>query len=131
MDGVRVPGARIRPRARKVPGVMNGLERRYELDVLRLRKLAGEIVRYRYEAIRLKLAPNTHITVDFVVTFEDHIEMHEVKGVWQDDARAKLKIAAGLYPEFEFVAVTYEKVSNDPVMADLGKVWNTERFPNA
>jgi hypothetical protein len=131
MDRVRVAGGRIRPGKKKVPGSMNGLERRYELDVLKLRKLAGEIVRYRYEAIRLKLAPNTHITVDFVVTLEDRIEMHEVKGVWEDDARAKLKIAAGLYPEFDFIAVTYEKISNDPVEATLGKVWKTERFPNA
>ena len=30
--------------------------------------------------------------------------MHEVKGFWRDDARAKIKIAADLYP-FRFIAV--------------------------
>ncbi|MCO7495183.1 hypothetical protein [Stenotrophomonas maltophilia] len=29
---------------------------------------------------------------------------HEVKGHWQDDARAKIKIAAAMYP-FRFIAV--------------------------
>ena len=32
------------------------------------------------------------------------IECHEVKGFWQDDARAKIKVAADLYP-FRFIAV--------------------------
>jgi hypothetical protein len=33
------------------------------------------------------------------------LEMHEVKGFWQDDARVKIKVAASIYP-FRFVAVT-------------------------
>ena len=32
------------------------------------------------------------------------IECHEVKGFWQDDARAKIKVAADMYP-FRFLAV--------------------------
>ena len=32
------------------------------------------------------------------------MEMHEVKGYWMDDARAKIKIAAELYP-FRFFAI--------------------------
>ena len=31
-------------------------------------------------------------------------EMHEAKGFWQDDARAKIKIAEDLYP-IRFVAI--------------------------
>jgi predicted acetyltransferase len=32
------------------------------------------------------------------------MELHEVKGYWQDDARAKIKIAADQYP-FRFIAI--------------------------
>ena len=32
------------------------------------------------------------------------MELHEVKGHWQDDARVKIKVAAEQYP-FRFVAV--------------------------
>jgi hypothetical protein len=32
------------------------------------------------------------------------LELHEVKGFWQDDARVKIKIAADLYP-MRFIAV--------------------------
>jgi hypothetical protein len=32
------------------------------------------------------------------------MEMHEVKGFWRDDARAKIKIAADAYP-FRFFAI--------------------------
>ena len=38
------------------------------------------------------------------MTSEGLIECHEVKGFWHDDARAKIKIAADLYP-FRFLAV--------------------------
>jgi len=36
------------------------------------------------------------------------MEMHEVKGFWQDDARVKVKVAASLYP-FRFVALTHKR----------------------
>lgn len=32
------------------------------------------------------------------------LEAHEVKGFWEDDARAKIKIAADMYP-IRFIAV--------------------------
>jgi hypothetical protein len=36
------------------------------------------------------------------------IEIHEVKGHWEDDARVKIKVAASLYP-LRFVGITREK----------------------
>lgn len=50
-------------------------------------------------------AYKTFYTPDFaVMTANGTMEMHEVKGFWQDDARVKIKVAAESYP-FRFVAV--------------------------
>lgn len=68
-------------------------------------RLAGEVLWYAFEAIKLRLANNTFYTPDFAVLKADgSLEMHEVKGFWQDDARVKIKVAASLHP-FRFVAV--------------------------
>lgn len=99
---------RIPPRSRVSPQAMNKIEARYATHLEGL-KLAGEIVSYRFEALKLKLAANTFYTPDFVVTFPDRIECHEVKGFWRDDARVKIKVAAQMFPEFAFVAVKREK----------------------
>ena len=98
----------FRPRKRPMPGKMNKLELSYR-QLLEQRKMAGEIVRYRYEPLKFKLAPNTFYTPDFMVTFEDRVEIHETKGFWEEDARIKIKMAAELYPEFIFVGVQYKK----------------------
>lgn len=66
---------------------------------------AGEILWHRFEDIKLRLANNTFYTPDFDVLAADGVmELHEVKGFWQDDARVKIKIAADQYP-FRFIAV--------------------------
>lgn len=86
------------------PGKMNQTEKAY---AERLRELqhAGEILWHRFEGIKLRLADNTFYTPDFAVLAADGVmELHEVKGFWQDDARAKIKIAADQYP-FRFIAV--------------------------
>jgi hypothetical protein len=85
-------------------GQMNKTEAAYEAH-LKLRKLAGEVAWYKFEAFKLRLADNTFFTVDFAVMLTDGtLEMHEVKGFWTDDARVKIKVAADLYP-FRFIAV--------------------------
>lgn len=83
---------------------MNKTEAAYA-DALLCEKLAGKIVDYRFEPIKLKLAANTTYTPDFMVVTNDQIELHEVKGFWEDDARVKIKVAAQIFPEFLFVAV--------------------------
>lgn len=85
-------------------GQMNKTEEAYQQQ-LEVRKFAGEVAWYKFEGMKLRLADNTFYTPDFAVMLADNtMELHEVKGYWQDDARAKIKIAADLYP-FRFIAV--------------------------
>jgi hypothetical protein len=69
--------------------------------------LAGDILTYKYEFIRLTLAPHTTITVDWFVLLPDQrIELHETKGKWfREDGWVKLKVAASLCPMWRFVLV--------------------------
>lgn len=79
---------------------MNGTERRYA-DVLEQRRLAGEVLWWKFEAIAFRLAEERcFYHPDFMVMMADTtIEIHEVKGGFiRDDGRDKLKIAAGLFP---------------------------------
>ena len=84
-------------------GEMNKGEREYA-DHLEREKAAGRVLWWKFEGVKLRLADNTFYTPDFVVLAADRVlEMHELKGFWRDDARAKIKIAAELYP-FRFKA---------------------------
>jgi hypothetical protein len=85
-------------------GAMNKTEAAYAAT-LDARRYAGEVAWFKFEGVKLRLADNTFYTPDFAVMLADGaLEMHEVKGFWQDDARAKIKIAADLYP-MRFVAI--------------------------
>lgn len=95
-------------RTRRTPGEMNATERAYAAD-LEGRKLLGEVLEYHFEAVKLKLAPSTFYTPDFlVITRCLEVECHEVKGFWEDDARVKIKVAAQTFP-FKFVAAMPRK----------------------
>ena len=82
-------------------GTMNKSETAYAQH-LEMQKHAGEVLWYKFEGIKLMLAPNTSITVDFAVLPDTGIlTMIDVKGskaMVTDDARAKMKVAAELYP---------------------------------
>ena len=85
-------------------GSMNKTEAGYGQQ-LELLKRAGEVLWYRFEGIKLRLADNTFYTPDFAVMLTNgQMELHEVKGYWEDDARVKIKVAADLYP-FRFVGI--------------------------
>lgn len=85
-------------------GAMNKTEKAYA-DHLELLRQAGEVLWVRFEGIKLRLADSTFYTPDFAVLAADGVmELHEVKGHWQDDARVKIKVAADQYP-FRFRAV--------------------------
>lgn len=85
-------------------GVKNKTESAYGAH-LELRKRAGEVLWYRFEGVKLRLADATFYTPDYAVMLADcTLELHEVKGFWADDARVKIKVAAEMYP-FKFVAV--------------------------
>ena len=85
-------------------GAMNKTEAAYDKH-LALMQHAGEIQWRKFEGLKLRLADNTFFTPDFAVMAADGVmECHEVKGFWLEDARAKIKIAADMYP-FRFLAV--------------------------
>ncbi len=110
-----------RGRPRKQAGEMNNTEKEYAAQ-LEAMKVAGEILWYAYESIKLRLAKKTWLTVDFFVMRSDcSLEAHEVKGGhWEDDARAKIKIAAEHYP---FRIIAAQKL---PKKAGGG--WRVEEF---
>ncbi|WP_233154811.1 PDDEXK family nuclease [Candidimonas nitroreducens] len=103
---MRLPKAQERLYAlgRLKPGQMNKTEQAYAAHLSALQATGG-ILWHKFEGLKLRLADNTFYTPDFAVMKPNgEIELHEVKGFWQDDARAKIKIAADMYP-FRFVAL--------------------------
>ncbi|RQZ50908.1 hypothetical protein [Burkholderia sp. Bp9099] len=111
---------RMQALGRLKAGEMNKTEQRYA-NHLEARKQAGEIVWYRFEGIKFRLADNTFYTPDFAVMLASgQLEAHEVKGHWQDDARVKVKVAADQYP-VRFIAVTAGRAKN-------GDDWKMEEF---
>ena len=99
---------KFRARGRvRADGEMNKLETDYA-GHLSLRLHAGEVLWFKFESIKLRLARNTFYTVDFFVMLTDGtLEAHEVKGFWEEDARVKIKVAAAMFP-FQFVGVKRE-----------------------
>ena len=101
-------------------GQMNKTEAAYATH-LEARKNAHEVIWYVFEGVTLKLADGCRYTPDFAVLMADStIEMHEVKGYWQDDAKAKIKVAADKFP-FRFIAVYKQAKKN-------GGGWKIEEF---
>jgi hypothetical protein len=101
-------------------GTMNKTEAAYGA-LLEQRRMAGEVAWYRFEGMKLRLADNTFYTPDYAVMLADGtMEMHEVKGFWQDDARVKIKVAAEMYP-FRFIAVRVRSKKE-------GGGWDVESF---
>lgn len=85
-------------------GTMNRTEALYAEHLGNLMHI-GEVLWYKFEGIKLRLADKTFLTVDFAVLPKSCImELREVKGFMEDDAAVKLKVAASIYP-FRFVLV--------------------------
>lgn len=119
----KVPAAKGRKPADLLLGYdvdrMNGLEARYA-GRLEAMKRAGKLILWKFEEIKLRMADGTFYTPDFFIMLPDgSVGFHETKGFWRDDARAKIKIAAELYPMFFFVAVQWDTKA---------KEWKFERF---
>lgn len=94
--------------ARRVAGQMNKMEAKYA-EVLEARLRLGEVLFYKYEGAKLRLAVNTTYSPDFLVQLANgEIEFHETKGFWEQASRIKIKVAADMFP-FRFVAVTHKK----------------------
>lgn len=101
-------------------GTMNRTEADYDGYLWRQRH-AGLILWHKFESLKLRLADSTFYSPDFAVLPASNVlELHEVKGFWQDDARVKIKVAAALYP-FRFIAVTKRAKKH-------GGGWSIEEF---
>lgn len=101
-------------------GAMNKTEQAYA-SLLKQRQDAGEVAWFKFEGMKFRLADLTSYTPDFNVMLADgSLEMHEVKGFWTDDGRAKIKIAADLYP-MKFIAIK-------PKPKKQGGGWAVEEF---
>lgn len=84
---------------------MNKTEAAYERHLYALVE-AGEVLWYRFEPMRLRLANGAYYKPDFGVKLRDgSLEFHETKGHWREAARVRIKVAAELFP-FRFIAVT-------------------------
>lgn len=92
---------RMQALGRMKTGEMNKTEARFA-QLLELERHAGRVQWWKFEAIKLMLAKNTSITVDFGVLPDTGIlTMIDVKGskaMVTDDARVKMKVAAEMYP---------------------------------
>ena len=114
----RMPGDwKQQPKARGCrhhePGKMNKREARYALE-LEARQRAGEILWWEYEPMKLKVAANplgttlqsSWLCPDFLVMMADGtLEVHEVKGRWEEDAKEKWKVVMERYWFFKFVLI--------------------------
>lgn len=101
-------------------GQLNKTEQKMA-DELALMQHAGQVLWFKFEGVKLRLADNTFYTPDFAVMSADGVlEMWEVKGHWMDDARAKIKIAADTYP-FRFKAFVVRSKKD-------GGGWKLEEF---
>lgn len=92
---------RMQALGRLKTGEMNDTEKRYA-EYLAVRLAAGDIKWFKFEGIKLRLADNTFLTVDFAaLRADDVLEMVDVKGakaIYADDAKVKNKVAAEMYP---------------------------------
>ena len=103
-DRGKALSGQARPRPRHAPGKMNKTEAAYS-QYLEARKHLREIVDWRFEPVKFKLADKTYYTPDFMVIYQDRISYHEIKGFARDDWRVKWKVCVEQFPWFEWVIV--------------------------
>jgi hypothetical protein len=96
--------AKGKARGKHTPGEMNKTEAEYA-GLLELRKRAGEIVNYQFEAVTVKLAHDCRFTADFFIEHPSGaIECVDVKGSGpiQEDSIIKIRLAAKQFPRWTF-----------------------------
>lgn len=93
-------GKRYQSLGRLKRGERNKTEAAYENFLLQ-QKAVGMIQDYWFEGIKLRIADNTFLTIDFgVLTADGRIQLHDTKGaphLITDTARVKLKAAREKY----------------------------------
>jgi hypothetical protein len=104
-------------------GERNKTEAAYEQH-LKLLMHSGEVAWFAFEGIKFRLADKLFYTPDFSVMLSSGaMECHEIKGsraIFQDDAKAKIKMAAKDYP-FVF-RVIYPRTKRDGGGWDIEEV---------
>ncbi len=91
----RASGARAIPRRDRYK---SDLERQYAAH-LEAKRIRGEIERWDYEEVKLRIADETWIVIDFRVILPDLTqEMHETKGFRREKDMIKLKAVAERHP---------------------------------
>ena len=91
------------PTAQQIADWRNGVDRMNKTERAYSEYLTTLGLPWHFEAIKLKLAKKTYYTPDFYLP--SRAEFREVKGFWRDDARAKFKLAADLFPWWRFTAI--------------------------
>lgn len=91
------------------PAYKSGWEKLYAQHLETLKK-AGDVLWYKYEGIRLRLADGALFSPDFAVVTAPlgALELHEVKGQWREAAKVRWKLAKESFP-FVFKLVTKPK----------------------
>lgn len=81
---------------------MNKTEKEFS-KILDSALASGEIARWQFEEVTLKIAPSTRYIPDFVAVMPTGTwQVFEIKGHLEDDAAVKFKAAAEKYPEISF-----------------------------
>lgn len=81
------------------PGQMNPLERDFERH-LQMLLATDQIAWYGFDVIKLRLADNTFLSVDFFV-MQTSGELHAIDvkgGLIEEDARVKMRVVASAFP---------------------------------
>jgi hypothetical protein len=115
----RQPG-KIKAKPRKVSddNCDNATERRY-LAHLDLQYKGGEVAAYIWKPGSLSLAKGLTYRPDaLVVTNDGYLEIHEVKGFWQDTAKAKWKMCKEKFWMIPLVLIKWDAKA---------KTWAIER----
>ena len=88
---------------------MNKTEREFSKTLEKAKK-EGQIERWHFEHVTLKLAPNTRYTPDFVAVLPNgRWHIFEIKGHLEDDAAVKFKTACEKFPEISFQMIRRKK----------------------
>lgn len=99
--------------------VMNKTEAAYAQE-LENQKRVGLIAWWAFEPFKLRLADRTTYSPDFgSVDIGGHVLLTEIKGFLRDDANVKFKVAAEMFPFFEFVMIRKQKGGGWGVMNRL------------
>ncbi len=103
----RVPTAMLKTIG--VPRGMNKAETTYSQH-LNLLKLVGEVVEWKFEWLKFRLADKSWFRPDFFVLLPSGtIEIHEWKGQWREAAKVRMRVAAELHPWFRWRAVQMKR----------------------